>query len=119
MNVFQYIAIGLLGLLAWATVRAALGGGVRKRVAAFWLSVWLSAAAIAIWPKATVPVARALGIGRGADLVLYASAFASLVGFFYVYTRFRRMDREMTLLVRQLAVEHPLLPKDDRKPEQP
>jgi hypothetical protein len=33
-----------------------------------------------------------------------------LVGFFYIYTRFRRMDRSLTLLVRRLAVDNPVLP---------
>jgi hypothetical protein len=42
--------------------------------------------------------------------VLYSSVLAMLVGFFYIYTRFRRMDRSLTLLVRRLAVDHPLLP---------
>jgi hypothetical protein len=28
------------------------------------------------------------------------------VAFFYVYTRFRRLDRQLTLLVRKLAIQH-------------
>ena len=43
---------------------------------------------------------------------MYTSVFMSLAGFFYVYTRFRRLDRAFTLLVRQLAIEHPILPDD-------
>jgi hypothetical protein len=107
---FQYLVIVLLAGLVTATLRAALGGGVRKRVAAFFLLVWFVAGVAAIWPGTTVRAARALGIGRGADLVLYCSVFASMSGFFYVYARFRRLDRALTQLVRQLAVEHPVVP---------
>ena len=112
MNIFQYLVIALLLALMAATLRATISGGVRKRVASFWLLVWTVAGIAAIWPNSTVYLARALGIGRGADLVLYCSVFASLAGFFYVYTRFRRIDRSLTLLVRQLAVENPVQPTD-------
>jgi hypothetical protein len=112
MNAFQGLVLLMLCALALATVRAAVRGGVRKRIATFWMLVWLTTGVGVLWPRSTVIVARALGIGRGADLVMYCSVFAMLIGFFYVYTRFRRLDRAFTLLVRQLAVEHPLLPAD-------
>ena len=108
MNVFQYLVVALMLLLSVATLRSATRGGIRKRIAIFWLMVWFGAGTIALWPRSTMLVARALGIGRGADLVLYCTAFATLVGFFYIYVRFRRLDRSMTLLVRQIAVERAL-----------
>jgi small membrane protein len=111
MSGFQYLVVALLVLLTVATVRAAMRGGIRKRVATFWLLVWASVGVAALWPRGTLLVARALGIGRGADLVMYCSVLAMLIGFFYIYTRFRRMDRSLTLLVRRLAIEHPLPPE--------
>jgi len=108
MNVFQYLVVALVLLLSIATLRSVTRGGIRKRIAIFWLTVWLGAGALALWPRSTMLVARALGIGRGADLVLYCTAFATLVGFFYIYVRFRRLDRSMTMLVRQIAVERAL-----------
>ena len=112
MNAFQYLVMALMTLLSIATIRAAARGGVRKRIAAFWLCVWLGAGTAAVWPRATVVIARELGIGRGADLVLYCTAFGMLVGFFYIYVRFRRMDRALTVLVRQLAIEQAREPVD-------
>lgn len=116
MTVFQYLVIALLSLLSYATFRAALRGGVRKRIATFWMLVWLGGGVSVLWPEGTVLAARALGIGRGADLVLYCSAFATLSGFFYIYTRFRQLDRALTVLVRQLAVDNPLLPQAAKPP---
>lgn len=110
MNTFQYLLLALFVLLGSATARAGLRGGIRKRMAVFWLMIWIAGAVTAIWPSTTVHVARALGIGRGTDLVLYCSVLMMLVGFFYSYTRFRRLDRSLTLLVRKLAVENPVLP---------
>ena len=111
MTIFQYLVLCLLLGLSIATMRAAFRGGVRKRIALFWQVIWVGTGAGVLWPNSTVLVARALGIGRGADLVLYCSVFAMLIGFFYIYVRFRRMDRALTMLVRRLAVENPVLPE--------
>ena len=118
MTAFQYIVVALSVLAGFVTVRAAMRGGIRKRIAGFWLLVWTTVGVTMLWPHATAVVARKLGIGRGADLVLYCSVLAMLVGFFYVYTRFRRLDRTLTLLVRRLAVDNPVLPDGaDRRPQ--
>jgi hypothetical protein len=116
MNAFQYLVLAFLLLVCVATIRAAMRGGVRKRIATFWMLVWLGTGVGVLWPRSTVLAANALGIGRGADLVLYCSVFATLTGFFYIYTRFRRMDRQLTVLVRQLAIENPLLPHGSEPP---
>jgi hypothetical protein len=110
MSWFQYLVVLLLLLLASLTVRAAARGAVRKRIATFWLLVWATVGVTSLWPTSTAIMARALGIGRGADLVLYCSVLGMLIGFFYIYTRFRRLDRTLTLLVRQLAIENPVPP---------
>ena len=110
MSAFQYLVVLLLLLLAVLTVRAAVRGGIRKRIATFWLLVWSVTGVTTLWPNSTAIAARALGIGRGADLLLYCSVLAMLVGFFYIYTRFRRLDRALTVLVRRLAIENPVPP---------
>jgi hypothetical protein len=126
MNAFQYLALSLLLVLAIITVRAGMRGRVRRRIVVFWLLVWITTAICAAWPRATVLIARAVGIGRGTDLVLYCSVLITLIGFFYIYSRFRRVEHDLTLLVRQLAVRNPILPLTDPSaltgapaPEQP
>ncbi|MGD8859785.1 MAG: DUF2304 domain-containing protein [Myxococcales bacterium] len=110
MNAFQYLVLLLLLVLGLQTLRGVLRGQMRKRIALFWLLIWSGAAVVVSAPRLTIVVARFVGIGRGADLVLYASVLLTLVGFFYIYTRFRRLDRQITLLVRRLAVENPSQP---------
>jgi small membrane protein len=106
MTVFQGLVLMLFSLLAAVTLSAAFRGMVRKRIAVMWLAIWTVGAGAIIWPRSTVVVARSLGIGRGADLLLYVSVLLMLVGFFYVYGRFRRLDRQITLLVRRLALDN-------------
>jgi len=116
MNAFQGLVLMLFSLLAAVTLSAALRGLVRKRIALLWLSLWRLGALATIWPRSTMLVARWLGIGRGADLLLYLSVLLMLVGFFYVYGRFRRLDRQITLLVRRLALDNaqPPAPEPER-----
>lgn len=113
MNLFQVIAIVTLGLLALWTARTLVRGHMRGRVGAFWMAVWLVSGVAIVFPNATVAVARFLGIGRGADLVLYVSVVVSMAGFFYVYTRFRRLDQQLTSLVRALAIQNATAPNHD------
>lgn len=119
MNLFQILAVAAVLLLSTWTVRTAFRGQMRKRIALFWLLVWLGSGTTIVWPRATVVVANRLGIGRGADLVLYVSVVVTMAGFFYVYTRFRRMDTQLTQLVRALAIQNARKPEPTNTPKQP
>ncbi len=104
MTLFQVLAVVVLGCLFVLTVLAMLRGWATRRDAFIWTLVWLAAAIAIVWPQSTVVIARMLGIGRGADLILYCSVVVMLVGFLMVYVRLRRIRREMTLLVRRMAL---------------
>jgi hypothetical protein len=105
MNLFQAMALAVFVALAAFTFSAGMRGA-RKRVVAFWLSVWFVGSVAVVWPRSTAVVARSLGIGRGADLLLYLSVLVMFIAFFYVYGRFRRIDRQLTQLVRRLAIQN-------------
>jgi hypothetical protein len=121
MSLFQALVLMVFVMLAASTLSAGLRGVVRKRILIFWLTVWAAGSIAIVWPHSTAVVAHALGIGRGADLVLYSSVLVMFVAFFYVYTRFRRVDRQLTLLVRRLAIQNaqPELPSPEAGGAQP
>lgn len=104
MNTFQVIATPVAAALF---LRAAgqLARGVRPR---WWplasSLIWLGAGVAILWPDLTTRIAHVLGIGRGADLVIYVVTILFLASFFYMLQRFRRLETELTLLVRQLAL---------------
>jgi hypothetical protein len=58
------------------------------------------------FPDATSAIARPLGIARGADLVFYLAILFMLVGFYMMYVRLRRLDANITQLVRHLAIQN-------------
>ena len=57
-----------------------------------------------LMPQTTTTVANLIGIGRGADLVFYLTAFALMLLAAMVYLKFRRMDDRIAELTRQLAL---------------
>ena len=62
-------------------------------------------------PDLSTDIAHTLGIGRGVDLVIYTFI---LTGLFYSVTitsELKRLNRQMTALVRQIALDNPRLGK--------
>lgn len=104
MTLFQIIVLTLLGLI----VVGELVQIVRRRkltgFAAVRVLVWTgSAVAIAV-PETVQQAAIWLGIGRGADVVLYLFVLAFLVVSFYQYAGLVRLHRQLTEVVRRLAI---------------
>lgn len=105
MTVFQWITLSFLGLL----ILLELVGKVRgRRGGLVWLvrlALW-TAAAIGIYrPEWVSLVAAMLGIQRGADLVTYTVALTFLATTFYFYARYTELQRQLTQVVRHIAIQ--------------
>lgn len=112
MNSFQIL--GLLAAAAFIAVTAVRLA--RRRVGRLgglaWIVLWAAAGGAILAPQSTVWLAGLLGIQRGADLVFYLAILGGLAGFYLVLARLRRMERDLTLLTRRLAL-HESLPAAD------
>lgn len=104
MNLFQYLALFVVVGLLVLTISAMVRGWATRKEGIIWSTVWLLAAISIVRPGLTGAVAKILGIGRGADLVLYCAVVFMLVGFLMVYIRLRHLRRELTLVVRHMAI---------------
>ncbi len=104
MTTFQIILLSVLGATATAIVVAAARRRIGRLVALAWTAVLAAGMVFAIEPDWTTAIARKVGINRGTDLVLYVLAVASIQGFLLLYLKLRRVRRELTLLVRELAI---------------
>lgn len=120
MNPFQIVLIIVVVLLLSGTLVAVFKGWATKREGVVGALVWIAAGVAIIWPQVTQVVAGTLGIGRGTDLLLYCAVVVMMVGFFMVYARIRRLRREVTLLVRHLAIRdavvQPSPPNNETQP---
>ncbi len=104
LALFQNILLPLVGVLLAGSLWALARGWASRREGLIWCSVLLAAGVAILWPQVTTRVADMLGIGRGADLVFYCAVVIMLMGFWAIYIRLRRVRRDVTLLVRHLAI---------------
>jgi hypothetical protein len=105
MNFFQLLVLGGLAFLLLLNLISLMKGWTTRRESLIATMVCLVAAIATAWPQTTVRVANALGIGRGADLVFYCAVVVMMIGFWMVYIRLRQLRREITLLVRHIAIQ--------------
>lgn len=80
----------------------------RLRLLGIALSVASAAAVLPVWlPDWATEFANLLGVGRGADLLLYLWFTISVLLMLALYLRLMRVQDQLTELVRQLAIhEH-------------
>jgi small membrane protein len=71
----------------------------------FWGLVWIGTASIIIFPDATSFLAHFLGIGRGADLIMYLSLLISSYLIFRLHLALARLEQAIMALVRAIALE--------------
>jgi small membrane protein len=71
----------------------------------FWIVFWLVAATVAVLPQTTDTVARFVGVGRGADAVIYFSLVALFYLVFRTYVKIEKTENEITKLVRKLSLD--------------
>lgn len=109
------IKIILILFIAWVVGRV-IGRWRQRDVGSgevvLWLIFWLATAAVVIWPQVTDPIAQYLGVGRGADLLVY---LAVLVLFFLVFrllAAVHRIERQLTTITRELAIKRADEPTD-------
>ena len=104
MTPFQIILIAFFGVMVSGTLLAIARSWASRSTLVMWLAVWLLRLLAACWPEGTTTLASWLGIRRGADLLLYCTALGSILGFFMMYLRLRRVRRDLTVLTRQIAI---------------
>jgi hypothetical protein len=104
LTTFQGIAIVVAAIAFAAMLAAAALHRLEWRTAFAWSALWILAAVTILKPSITVAIAHFLGIGRGADLVFYCGILGMLFGFFVIYIRIKRLESEITRLVRTIAI---------------
>ncbi len=70
-----------------------------------WLIFWLVAGVIVVWPEATSYLARLLGVGRGADVIVYFSLILIFYFIFYFTVKLKLIERNIAKIVRKISLE--------------
>lgn len=104
MTPFQILAVVLLGGLLLRDLLRWTRSGTSVAVRLMRCAAWVAAGVAISVPNLVQKVAELLGIGLGANLVLYLFALAFLWSSFYFYSRCLRLEREITELTRHIAI---------------
>ena len=64
----------------------------------------VAGAVAVIFPDITQDAADVVGVGRGADLVMYIAIVAVMFVLLHYYTKFVELQRQVTELTRELAI---------------
>lgn len=96
----------LLLLAIFVLTQKTASRGVRLIVSAV-----LVCGAYLVWlPERANALAQVLGVGRGADLLLYLWVVITFSVILLLYLKIVETDRMMTALARQVALNQPMLP---------
>jgi hypothetical protein len=104
MTIFQWVACSLLGLFLVVEVLRLRRAALTRPQWAVRFAVWLAALVAIASPDLVTRFANAIGIGRGADVVLYLFVLAFLASAFFFYSSQVRLQRQITTLARHLAI---------------
>jgi len=104
MTVFQLAFVPLLLVVAGTMFVLALRNPRPRRGGFAWSAVWAAGALLVANPGLTSIAARSLGIGRGADLLLYILTLAGLATALRFYARFRHLEILLTEIIRREAL---------------
>lgn len=100
----QILLIAAILAIIWVTWKRAQQRAVSTASAAGWTVLWLAAAAVIYRPELASLLAEALGVGRGADAVVYLAVIALFYLVFRIFVRLERMERDITDVVRAVAI---------------
>lgn len=101
------VQILLIIFLSFALSRVVLrfrGRQIKATEFLFWSLLFLTAIVVIVFPVETTALANMLGIGRGVDLVVYASIAMLFYLVFRLYVLLEDVRHEITELVRKIAL---------------
>jgi hypothetical protein len=103
MTPFQWISLASIAVILVIEVLYGFRRSQRRLVWLIRCGIWVAAAVAIAQPNLTSRIALLVGIQRGADLVSYLAILAFLWVAFQGYSRYVRMEQQITVLVRRLA----------------
>ena len=111
--IIKFLLITLLVLLAVFVVWQRIPSPAVRSAALIIVAI----GAYFVWqPEHANAVAHLVGVGRGADLLMYLWVVVTFSAVLVLYLKIVEMSRMLTELARRLAVSDPIYPPDRSKP---
>ncbi|MBU1180399.1 DUF2304 domain-containing protein [Patescibacteria group bacterium] len=107
----QYILLIIIVFILAQVARKFKARKISLREFLFWLIFWLAVGAVILLPQITSFLAEKLGVGRGADLVVYASLIFVFYMLFRLFVRQEKVERDISKIVEEIAKRNDQFPK--------
>ena len=108
MTIIQFFILGLAVLMAVKTVSDLIKNKITLLIFLLWTAVWLSIIAVAVLPQVTGFLDKLLsGKGRSLDALTYFSIIFIFFAVFKIIAKLEKIEREITEIVRHLALKNP------------
>ena len=105
MTLIQLFIIAFALFVVTRVLKEFKRGGLTLAWLLFWMVFWIAVGTVVVLPQTTDVVARFVGVGRGADLILYLSVIGLFFLVFKIFAKVETVEQEITRLVRKLAIE--------------
>lgn len=105
MTVIQVVLTVFAAFGSLAAVSRFRRGGMGVGQLVLWTLLWVAVIAVVLRPETASEAARRLGVGRGADVVVYLSIAAIFYLQFRLFARVEDQERQITKLARELALK--------------
>lgn len=102
---FQLFFALFIIFAVWGVWEKRREGLLSLRGTTFWILFWLLAGAVVAYPKSASMLAERLGIGRGADLIIYTSIAVLFYIVFRLHVKLEMVNRDVTKAVRKQAID--------------
>lgn len=104
MTTIQYFFIILVALIVYRTIAKWRAGDLRFREFLFWTLLWVAIAIVVVYPKTASLAAIYLGVGRGADLLIYSSLLLVFYLLFRIFMALEKLEKNITKVVTKVAL---------------
>jgi hypothetical protein len=100
------IIITILVILSWwSIIQRKRAAKITWSQAVTWLVLWLAVLIVFWYPDLSSRLANILGIGRGADLIIYLSILVIFYMLFQLYLRLDKINSDVTKVVRRVGLD--------------
>jgi small membrane protein len=119
MHYYRIIVALIVALAAWRILVRFRQGHLSTLRALGWLGLWVAALVLSLFPWMTDRLSQWAGIERGSTLFFFFSILFLVYIIFNLHVRIDRLQRELTDLVRALALRDapPPGPADSPNPK--
>ncbi len=104
LKFIQLLVTVVSGFVVLKTIQKFRRKEIPLFLAVSWSLFWILGIIVVWQPSLTDKLASLLQVGRGADAILYLSLVAIFYLIFKLFMKFERFDKDLTALVREVAI---------------